>query len=51
MGVSLRFEHVETKRTTPCTHDSGEYNCTIEIPYSIFEYVERQRRERKYGLK
>ena len=52
--VSLRFEHIETvnHHTTvyvPCTHDSGEYDRNSLC--SILEYVERTRRERKYGLK
>ena len=54
--VLLRFEHVEPpvqpvqpKRTQPCVHDRGEYDKNSLC--SIFEYVERKRFERKYGLK
>jgi len=49
--LSLRFEHVEPvqpRHTTPCTHDRGEYDRNSLC--SIFEYVERKRRERKYGM-
>ena len=55
--VSLRFEHVEPvkpKRTTRCTYDRGEYDrgeYDSNSLCSIFEYVERKRRERKYGIK
>ena len=48
--VSVRFEHVEPvqpKRTT-CTHDRSEYDRNSLC--SIFEYVEKKRRERKYGM-
>ena len=48
--VSLRFEHVEPvqpKRTT-CIHDSSEYDRNSLC--SIFGYVEKKRRERKYGM-
>ena len=50
--VSFRFEHVEPvqpKRTTACIHDRGDYDRNSLC--SIFEYVERKRRERKYGIK
>ena len=48
--LALRFEHVEpVKRTTPCIHDRREYDSKSLC--SIFEYVERKRFERKYGIK
>jgi len=49
--VSLRFEHeepVQPQRTAPCTHDRGEYDKNSLC--SIFEYVKRKSRERKYGI-
>jgi len=50
--VSLRFQHVDPvlpKRTAPCIHDRNDYDRNSLC--SIFEYVERKRRERKYGIK
>ena len=53
--VSFRFKRVEPpvqvqpKRTQPCIHDRSEYDKNSLC--SIFEYVERKRFERKYGLK
>ena len=50
--LAVRFEHVEpveTKRTTPHAHDRDEYDSNSLC--SIFEYVERKRKERKYGIK
>ena len=49
--VSVRFEHVEpvqTKRSC-IIHDRSEYDRNSLC--SIFEYVERTRRERKYELR
>ena len=49
--VSFRFEHVEppVQPKRPCIHDRSEYDRNSLC--SIFEYVERKRFERKYGLK
>ena len=48
--VSFRFEHVEppVQPKRPCIHDRSEYDRNSLC--SIFEYVERKRFERKYGL-
>ena len=49
--VSVRFEHVEPvqPKRSCIIHDRSEYDRTFLC--SIFEYVERKRFERKYGLK
>ena len=52
--VSLRFEHVHPvepkRRTTPHSiHNRNEYDRNSLC--SIFDYVERKRFERKYGIK
>ena len=52
--VSLRFEHVHPvepkRRTTPHSiHKRDEYDRNSLC--SIFDYVERKRFERKYGIK
>ena len=49
--VSVRFEHVEPvqPKRTKCTHDRSEYDRNSLC--SIFEYVEKKRRERLYGIK
>ena len=55
--VSFRFEHVEPveplepakPQRTPCTHDRSEYKRNSLC--AIFDYVERKRRERLYGIK
>ena len=54
--VSLRFQHVEPVTVTPVKskraplrYDRGEYNRNSLC--SIFEYVEKKRRERLYGIK
>ena len=54
--VSLRFEHVEptepvttvTPKRTPIRYDRTDYKRNSLC--SIFEYVERKRRERLYGI-
>ena len=53
--VSLRFQHVEPvtppvkSKRAPLRYDRGEYNRNSLC--SIFEYVEKKRRERLYGIK
>ena len=52
--VSLRFQHVEPvtrvqSKRTPLRYDRGEYNRNSLC--SIFDYVEKKRRERLYGIK
>jgi len=49
--VSLRFQHVEpvTSKRTPIRHDRDEYKRNSLC--AIFEYVEKKRRERLYGIK
>ena len=53
--VSLRFDHVDPikpvikPKRAPCTHDRREYKRNSLC--AIFEYVNRKRRERLYGIK